>query len=108
MEILENFSLNNIYRFCIYLSSVILVSSMLTEPIGINVNSLRSSCFKLIAIGLFAWVIDNYYYNNLLEQNQYYDDDDEHNKDSFIKYNNFKIGLNLVYLIIGLMIIWQL
>lgn len=106
MEILENFSLNNIYRYCIYLSSVILVSSLLTEPISINVNSLRSSCFKLIAIGLIAWFIDNYYYNYLLKQRQYYDDDDTYNEDSFIKYDEFKLFLNFGYLIIGFLIIW--
>lgn len=104
MEMLENFSLNNPYRFCIYLSSIVLVSSLLTEPVSINVNSLRISCLELIAIGLFAWIFDNKYYNYLLEQERHYDDE-TYSEQLIIKYNNFKLVLNSLYLFVGLLII---
>lgn len=75
MDVLENFSPNKPYKFCLYLASVILVSTLLTEPVGININSVRSACFGLIIVGLIAWTADNraidYYYQ--LEQDEYHD-----------------------------------
>lgn len=105
MEILNKFSLNNPYRFCMYLSSLILVTSMFTEPVNIDVYLLRKLCFKLIVLGLIIWIIDNLYYNYLLEQRQYSDDEYTYNEESNIKYKNFKIGLNILYLFIGLLMI---
>ena len=98
MSILENFSLSKPYRFCIYLSSVILVSSLLNEPSNIDIVSLRKSCFWLIALGLISWIIDNQYYDSLPKENMYI-------KDSIESYKTFKLILNSVFLFIGLVIV---
>jgi hypothetical protein len=86
MDILENFSLSKPYKFCIYLSSVVLVSSLLSEPSNIDIISLRKSCFWLIVIGLIAWIIENSCYD-------------------IENYMTFKRILNSVYLFIGLLIV---
>ena len=94
MSVLENFSLSNPYRFCIYLSSVVLVSSLLSEPSNIDIVSLRKSCFWLIFIGLIAWIINNRcYYHFLIENN------------SEEEYATSKLILNSVYLIMGFLIV---
>lgn len=95
MDILENFSLSKPYRFCIYLSSVVLVSSLLNEPFNIDIVSLRKSCFWLIVIGLISWIIDNQYYNSFLIGNNYDKED----------YKTFKLILNVAYIFIGLLIV---
>ena len=95
MGILENFSLSKPYRFCIYLSSVVLVSSLLSEPFNIDIVSLRKSCFWLIVIGLISWIIDNQYYNSFLIGNNYDEED----------YKTFKLILNVAYVFIGLLIV---
>ena len=95
MDILENFSLSKPYRFCIYLSSVVLVSSLLSEPFNIDIVSLRKSCFWLIVIGLISWIIDNQYYTSFLIGNNYDEED----------YKTFKLILNVAYVFIGLLIV---
>ena len=100
MSILENFSLSKPYKFCIYLSSVVLVSSLLSEPSNIDIISLRKSCFWLIVFGLIAWIIDNQYYESLLKENTYIE-----NSKSIEEYKTFKHILNIMYLLIGLVIV---
>lgn len=102
MEILENFSLSKPYRFCIYLSSVILVSSFLSVPSDINIVNLRKSCLWLIIIGLIAWTAENIYYDYLSELEY---DREIDARERFGKYRMFKVILNVAYLIIGYLIL---
>lgn len=102
VEILDNFSLSNPYRYCIYLSSVTLVSSLLTEPIGINIVSLRYACFWLVTSGLIAWIIENRYYEYLSELESNESIEVEHLAE---RYSHFKLNLNLIYLILGFFIV---
>lgn len=102
MELLENFSLSKPYRFCIYLSSVILVSSFITQPLDIDVNNLRKACISLIIWGVLFWIIENIYYDYLRAlENDGYDDYEQ----ILLIHRIFNAGLNGIYLFISLLVI---
>jgi hypothetical protein len=103
MDVLENFSLSKPYRFCMYLSSVILVSTLLNEPPEIdNIASLRYSCMGFIILGIISWSAENTYYDYLWEK-EYDEEMDERELGG--KYNSFKLFLNVSYFIIGIFIL---
>lgn len=104
MDILENFSLTKPYRFCMYLSSVILVSSFVVQPLDIDVNHLRKACFSLIAWGIIFWIAENfcYYYLRILEDDDYMEID---HRSVIKRHMIINTGLNAIYLVIALLIV---
>ncbi|MDK2912506.1 MAG: hypothetical protein PWR29_1463 [Methanolobus sp.] len=105
MNILENFSLSRPYKFCIYLASIILVSSFITQPFDVDVNSLRKACFSLIAWGIVFWIVENIYYDHLEALDA--DESVYIYEELQILYNHKFINafLNGLYLFIGLVIV---
>lgn len=103
MEVLDNFSLNKPYRFCIYLASIILVSSFLTEPPGINVSDLRSGCIWFIALGLVAWILEGFSYMVYLEDLDC--DIEDAAAVAGSRFNLFKLIINIMCLFLGVMIL---
>ena len=104
MDILEIFSLSKPYKFCIYLSSIILVSSFITQPLDIDVYHLRKACFSLITWGVIFWIVENIYYNHLqtLKSKDYRSYDYEQFRSYYTIIN---AGLNGIYLFIALLVI---
>lgn len=104
MDILENFSLSKPYKFCIYLSSVVLVSSFIAQPLDIDVNDLRKACFSLITWGVVFWILENIYYNYLqtLKSKDYRRYDYEQFRSYYTIIN---ASLNGIYLFIALLVI---
>lgn len=104
MSLLENFSLSKPYRFCIYLSSVILVSSFIAQPLDIDVNHLRKACFSLIKWGVVFWILENIYYDYLRTLKS-----KGHRRHDYEQYQSYhtiiNAGLNGIYLVIALLII---
>lgn len=101
MEILQNFSLNQPYKFILYLSSIILVLSFVVKPSDIDINKLRIACFLITTCGVIVWKIDERYTNEMIDKDErgaIYDED-------YVAYKRYTDVLNFFYFIISFTII---
>ncbi len=54
---LENFAINNWYRFVAYIGAIVLILSLFLEPKGIQIEDVRGFAIWSILTGLSLWII---------------------------------------------------
>lgn len=63
---LGNLYLNRVYKFLVYLGSLLLILSLFFEVKNFNLHSLRIAAYTLLLAGLLMWFIDELL-NKILE-----------------------------------------